>query len=96
VWIRLLSTVAILWVIPALMLCWVSVDMLGFIISSQLARLLSLSLVFLPPVYYSENALGTLSWISYIFPRQTPQALFEGIRDSIRFLLKALLCTGQS
>jgi len=87
-WLGLLSQVAILWLVPTLMLCWISISMLGFIISSHLAklpaatlnslaRLMSLCLVFLPPVYYSDTALGQFSWISYILPTSNTASLIR-------------------
>jgi len=88
----LINQAAILWLAISLMLCWVCISMLGFFISSYLAklppatlngiaRLLSLSLVFLPPVYYSDTALGPFSWVSYIFPTSNAASLIRTYLD---------------
>lgn len=88
VWLGLVSQVAIFWLLTTLLLCWVCTSMLGFFISSHLTKLppatlngigrfLSLFLVFLPPVYYSDTLLGPFSWISYIFPTSNVASLIR-------------------
>ena len=109
-WLGLVSQVAIFWLLAALLLCWVSTSMLGFIVSSHLsklppatlnsiARLLSLCLVFLPPVYYSDTTLGPFSWFSYILPTSNAACLIRTFLGLSPFsfdtvILRLLILTG--
>ena len=67
------------WTIVVLIMVWAAGSSIAFIISTYLrkagvyvlnnmATILGLGLVFLPPVYYSERVLGGYAWISIIFP----------------------------
>lgn len=84
-----LNAVSLIWVIPALLLCWSSLSTLGFIISTylykaspytlnQIANILGIGLIFIPPVYYPADMLGNLSGISYIIPTANVAALIRG------------------
>lgn len=82
----LLSPSSILWITLALTLSWTSLSAMGFAISTyftkanvntlnNIANILGITLVFLPPVYYSEARLGSLSWISAIIPTSNAASL---------------------
>jgi ABC-type multidrug transport system permease subunit len=84
-----LTGVSLIWVVPALLLCWSSLSTLGFIISTylykaspytlnQIANILGIGLIFIPPVYYPADMLGNLSGISYIIPTANVAALIRG------------------
>jgi len=89
IWLRILSLASIGLVFVALILGWLSISMIGFTVSTYLTKvppfmlnsaghLLSLGLVFVPPVYYSESVLGAFSWISYVFPTSNAASLIRG------------------
>ena len=72
--------------ISALIFCWLSLSVVGFTIATYqqkaspntlgiMANLLAFVFVFLPPVYYSEELLGDLSWIAYLFPTSNAAAI---------------------
>lgn len=84
-----LSVTSFIWIIPALLLCWSSLSAVGFIISTYLyksspytlnniANILGIGLIFIPPVYYPAEMLGSLSWISYIIPTANVASLIRG------------------
>ncbi|MFP3984405.1 MAG: hypothetical protein ACLFU9_00065 [Candidatus Bathyarchaeia archaeon] len=84
-----LNAISIVWIVPALLLCWSALSTIGFIISTYLyksspytlnniANILGIGLVFIPPVYYPAEMLGTLSWISYVIPTANVAALIRG------------------
>jgi len=84
-----LNLVSLIWIIPALLLCWSSLSAIGFIISTYLyksspytlnniANILGIGLVFIPPVYYPAEMLGNLSWISYVVPTSNVAELIRG------------------
>jgi ABC-type multidrug transport system permease subunit len=88
VWLGLVNLASIGILIAALTLSWLSVSMIGFAVSAYLTKvppfmvvsmghLLGLGLVFVPPVYYSEYALGMFSWVSYIFPTSNAASLIR-------------------
>lgn len=79
---------AVGWVVASLLLCWAATSSIGFIISTyvqkasvytlnSLSNILSIGLVFLPPVYYSEELLGNFSWVSVIFPTSNTASLIR-------------------
>jgi len=76
------------WVFASLLLCWASLSGIGFIVSTYLQRasvytlnsisnILGLGLIFMPPVYYPEELLGSLSWIAMIFPTSNAAGLIR-------------------
>jgi ABC-type multidrug transport system permease subunit len=78
------------WIIAALLLCWAVLSGIGFVISTylrrasiytlnNLANILGLGLVFLPPVYYPEELLGGLSWIGIFFPTSNAAGLIRAL-----------------
>jgi ABC-type multidrug transport system permease subunit len=89
VYLGVLNLPSVLWAAPALLLCWSSLSATGFIISTYLyksspytlnniANILGIGLIFIPPVYYPAEILGSLSWISYIVPTANVAALIRG------------------
>lgn len=87
--LNILSVASLIWIIPALLLCWSSLSSLGFIISTYLyksspytlnniANILGIGLIFIPPVYYPAEMLGSLNWISYIIPTANVASLIRG------------------
>ncbi|HDI07912.1 MAG TPA: ABC transporter permease [Candidatus Bathyarchaeota archaeon] len=76
------------WLIAALLLCWASMSSIGFFISTymrksspytlnNISNILGIGLIFLPPVYYPEEMLGSLSWISLLFPTSNSAGLIR-------------------
>ena len=85
----ILTASTLIWILPALLLCWSSLSAIGFIISTylykaspytlnNLANILGIGLVFIPPVYYPAEMLGSLSWISYLIPTSNVAELVRG------------------
>ncbi len=83
--ITLQSTI---WIIPALILAWATMSTMGFMISTyllkssmmvlnNLSNLLGIGFVFIPPVYYSEAQLGSLSWVSIMVPTSNAAGLIR-------------------
>lgn len=78
-WVGNISFFSVVLILPPLILCWLSISALGFLISTYLKKatpymlnnisnILGFGLVFLPPVFYPEEMLGQLSWISQLIP----------------------------
>ena len=76
------------WIIPSLVVVWAAMSTMGFMISTylfkssmmmlnNLSNLLGIGLIFIPPVYYSEAQLGSLSWISIIIPTSNVAGLMR-------------------
>jgi len=76
------------WAVALLILCWAAASSIGFIISTYLrnasvytlgniGNILGLGLVFMPPVYYREEVLGGLRWLSMIFPTSNVAGLIR-------------------
>lgn len=68
-----------LWIVLGLVLAWAAMSAIGFMISTyllkasmmflnNLSNLLGIGLIFIPPVYYPESALGGWSWVSVLVP----------------------------
>jgi ABC-type multidrug transport system permease subunit len=83
-----LPVLSIGWVLASLILCWAAASSVGFIISTYLQKasvytlnnmsnILGLGLVFLPPVYYPEEFLGSFRWVSMIFPTSNAAGLIR-------------------
>jgi ABC-type multidrug transport system permease subunit len=84
----LLTFESLIWIIPSLVITWAAMSTMGFMISSyllkssmmvlnNLSNLLGIGLLFIPPVYYSEAHLGSLSWISIIIPTSNVAGLIR-------------------
>jgi len=96
VWLGVLTFSSLLWSILILILCWATLSSLGFLISTYLQRasvytlnnlsnILGIALVFIPPVYYPEEFLGSFSWIALIFPTSNAAGLiriYSGLLDA--------------
>jgi ABC-type multidrug transport system permease subunit len=76
------------WIILSLILVWAATSSMGFMISTylfksspmvlnNLANLLGIGFIFIPPVYFSEAQLGSLSWISIIVPTSNVAGLMR-------------------
>jgi ABC-type multidrug transport system permease subunit len=99
----LFDPVSILLTLAAMVLCWLGLAAMGFTIATYqnkaspntlgiIANILSFGFVFLPPVYYSETMLGSLSWVVYILPTSNAAAIIRyatGLTawDSTAFML---------
>lgn len=86
--IGLLSVSSVLWITLALTLAWTSLSAMGFAISTyfvkanvntlnNIANILGITLVFLPPVYYAETKLGALNWLAVIIPTSNAASLIR-------------------
>jgi len=75
----ILTLEATLWTILALIITWAAMSAIGFMISTyllktstmvlnNLSNILGIGLIFIPPVYYPETMLGSLSWVSVLIP----------------------------
>jgi ABC-type multidrug transport system permease subunit len=49
----------------------------SMMVLNNLSTLLGLGLIFIPPVYYSEEMLGSLSWISALIPTSNAAGLIR-------------------
>lgn len=87
-WLGVLTVPSLLCSIIILILCWATLSSLGFLISTylqkasvytlnNLSNILGMALVFLPPVYYPEEMLGSFSWISMLFPTSNATGLIR-------------------
>lgn len=76
------------WALASLVLCWAAGSSIGFMISTYLqkasiyslnnvANILGLGLVFMPPVYYPEELLGGLRWLSIVLPTSNAAGLIR-------------------
>jgi len=76
------------WIVWSLIVVWAAMSTMGFMISTylfkssvmvlnNLSNLLGIGLIFIPPVYYSEAQLGSLSWISIIIPTSNVAGLMR-------------------
>ncbi len=76
------------WIIASLVLCWGAGSAVGFLVSAYLQKasvytlgnisnILGLGLVFLPPVYYPEEILGSLRWLAIVFPTSNASGLIR-------------------
>ena len=83
-----LTVEAVLWMTLSLIIVWAATSALGFMISTylmkssmmvlnNLSNLLGIGFIFIPPVYYSEAQLGSLSWLSIVFPTSNVAGLIR-------------------
>lgn len=83
-----LTLETLVWIVPALIVVWAAMSTMGFMISTylfksstmmlnNLSNLLGIGLIFIPPVYFSEAQLGSLSWISVIIPTSNVAGLIR-------------------
>lgn len=102
IWLGVLHLNVIGWVIAALILCWASLSSLGFVIStyltksspytlSNLSNILSIAMVFIPPVFYPEEMLGNLSWIAILLPTSNAAGIMRAHTGFASMTLNILL-----
>lgn len=102
IWLGVLPFSSIGWLIVSLVLCWAALSSIGFIISTYLQRasiytlnnmanILGLGLIFVPPVYYPEEILGGLSWIAMIFPTSNAAGLIRVYSGSLQLSQEMVL-----
>lgn len=100
--LKILTFQSLLWSIVVLILCWATLSSLGFLISTNLrsantytlnnlSNILGLLLSFIPPVYYPEEILGKLSWLSIIFPTSNAASLIRIYSGSLNTTLLSLV-----
>lgn len=88
IWQGTLSLVTMIWMVPALFLCWFGLTAVGFTISTYLQKvslyvlnsismLLSMTFAFIFPVYYPKEMLGNFAWIAFLTPTSTTASLFR-------------------
>lgn len=86
VWWGMFDSIAIVWTLAALLLCWSSLSTMGFTIATYLAKvhpytLNNISIVFgfvlafILPVYYPAELLGSFGWISLLAPTSAAASL---------------------
>jgi ABC-2 type transport system permease protein len=101
-WLGFIPLQALGWIVMALLSCWAVLSGIGFVISTYLRRtsvytlnslsnILGLGLVFLPPVYYPEELLGGLSWISIIIPTSNAAGLIRAYSGLITLSQEAVI-----
>ena len=84
----ILTWSSVLWIVGGLVMAWAAMSAVGFMISTyllkasmmflnNLSNLLGIGLIFIPPVYYPETALGTWSWLSIVIPTSNVAGLIR-------------------
>ncbi|MEM2975180.1 MAG: ABC transporter permease [Candidatus Bathyarchaeia archaeon] len=87
-WFGNIGIVSLAFMFMPLILCWLCMSIIGFFISTylqkaspymlnNLSNILGFGLIFLPPVYYPEEMLGQLSWISQLIPTSNVASLIR-------------------
>ena len=90
------------WAIASLLLCWAAGSSIGFIISTYLQRasvytlnnianIIGLGLVFIAPVYYPEEILGSLRWLSIVVPTSNTAGLIRYYAGTMQLPLNMVL-----
>lgn len=84
----ILTWSSVLWIVGGLVMAWAAMSAIGFMISTyllkasmmflnNLSNLLGIGLIFIPPVYYPETALGAWSWLSIVIPTSNVAGLIR-------------------
>jgi ABC-type multidrug transport system permease subunit len=84
----ILTWSSVLWIVAGLVVTWAAMSAIGFMISTYLLKasmmflnnvsnLLGIGIIFIPPVYYSEAALGNMSWVSILIPTSNVAGLIR-------------------
>jgi ABC-type multidrug transport system permease subunit len=100
--VRALPILSIGWAVASLILCWAAGSSIGFIISTYLrnasiytlnnmSNILGLGLVFMPPVYYPEEILGGLRWLTVVFPTSNAAGLIRYYAGTMELSLASVL-----
>jgi len=87
-WQGFLPVSSLGWTVAALILCWAATSSIGLIISTYLQKasvytlnsmsnILGLGLIFMPPVYYPEEFLGSFNWVASVFPTSNAASLIR-------------------
>ena len=90
------------WAVAMLILCWAACSSIGFIVSTYLrnasvytlgniGNILGLGLVFIPPVYYPEEVLGGMRWLSMVFPTSNVAGLIRYYAGTLPLTMEAVL-----
>ena len=88
--------------VPALIIVWAAMSTMGFMISTylfkssmmvlnNLSNLLGIGFIFIPPVYFSEAQLGSLSWISIIIPTSNVAGLIRSSMGLLPLSIEAVI-----
>ena len=108
IFLGMFDPISVLMTVGAMVLCWAALAAMGFTIATYqhktspntlgiLANIMSFLFVFLPPVYYSEEMLGDISWLVYLLPTSNAAAIIRystGLTDpmdSTAFMLHWLI-----
>ncbi len=88
IWQGAFTVAAIIWIVPALLLCWLSLTAIGFTIATYLQKaslyllnaislMLSFVFAFMLPVFYPKEILGNFAWIAFLAPTSITASLFR-------------------
>jgi len=88
--------------VPALIIVWAAMSTMGFMISTylwkssmmmlnNLSNVLGIAFIFIPPVYFSEAQLGSLSWISVIIPTSNVAGLIRSYMGLLPLSIDAIV-----
>ena len=102
VFLGFLTLETLVWIVPALIIVWAAMSTMGFMISTylfkssmmvlnNLSNLLGIGFIFIPPVYFSEVQLGSLSWISIIIPTSNVAGLIRSSMGLLPLSIEALI-----
>ena len=102
VFLGFLTLETLVWVVPALIIVWAAMSTMGFMISTylfkssmmvlnNLSNLLGIGFIFIPPVYFSEAQLGSLSWVSIIIPTSNVAGLIRSSMGLLPLSIEAVI-----
>ena len=97
-----LPILSIVWAVAMLILCWAACSSIGFIVSTyfrnasvytlgNIGNILGLGLVFIPPVYYPEEVLGRMRWLSMVFPTSNVAGLIRYYAGTLPLTMETVL-----
>jgi len=101
-YLKILTPYSLLWAVIIITITWATLSSIGFLISthlrntsvyaiSNLANILGLVLIFIPPVYYPEEILGNLNWASIIIPTSNAVGLIRAYSGTLQLSPTTLL-----
>ncbi|MGQ9781229.1 MAG: hypothetical protein ACUVQ8_03085 [Nitrososphaeria archaeon] len=93
-YLKAITVYSLMWAAIVLTMTWATLSSIGFLIStylrnmsiyaiSNLANILGLILVFVPPVYYPEEVLGNIRWISIMIPTSNAVGLIRAYSGTL-------------
>jgi len=102
VFLGFLTLETLVWIVPALIIVWAAMSTMGFMISTylfkssmmvlnNLSNLLGIGFIFIPPVYFSEAQLGSLSWVSIIIPTSNVAGLIRSSMGLLPLSIEAVI-----